>query len=68
MSKSDEPNATDTAATDPEQYVDENRDLLVDVLRHGDDPYARACALILLKEGGSERDVEEIKREIEERC
>lgn len=48
-------------------YVRENRDIIADVLQYSQDPYARACALVLLKYGGSKRDVEAIKEEIE-RC
>lgn len=48
-------------------YVRENRDIIAGVLRHSQDPYARACALVLLTHGGSERDVEAIKEEVE-RC
>lgn len=49
-------------------WVRENRDLLAEVLRHGDDPYARACALVLLKEVGTERDIDAVKREVEDLC
>lgn len=49
-------------------YVSENRELLAEVLREGDDPYARACALVLLKHGGDERDIEAIKKEVEKLC
>lgn len=48
-------------------YVKENLDLLADVLSHSQDPYARACALVLLKRGGTKRDVEAVKEEID-RC
>ena len=53
---------------DPEEYVRENRELLAEILRHGDDPYVRACALVLLKEAGSERDVEAVKQEVDKLC
>lgn len=48
-------------------YVRENHDMIADVLQYSQDPYARACALVLLKHGGSERDIEAIKEEVE-RC
>ena len=51
-----------------QDYVSENRELLAEVLREGDDPYARACALVLLKHGGDERDIEAIKEEVEKLC
>lgn len=49
-------------------YVRENRDVLANVLRHSQDPYARACALALLLHGGTTRDVESVKQEVEEIC
>lgn len=49
-------------------YVRENRELIAEILREGDDPYARACALVLLKHGGEERDIEAIKEEVEKLC
>lgn len=49
-------------------YVRENRDVLANVLRHSQDPYARACALALLMNGGTARDVESVKQEVEEIC
>jgi len=54
--------------TDAEEYVRENRDVIADVLRHSQDPYARACALALLKLAGTERDAEMVKQEVEELC
>ncbi len=58
---------TVSESIDLEEYVRENRDMLVEVLRYGQDPYTRACALVVLTHGGTERDIEEIKREVE-RC
>ena len=57
------------ATTDDEigEFVRENQELLADVLRHSEDAYARACALVLLKRGGTERDVEVVKDEVD-RC
>jgi len=57
-----------THADDLTDYVRENRNVIADVLRHSQDPYARACALALLKHGGTERDAELVKREVEEQC
>jgi len=51
---------------DIRDYVRENRDEIAHVLRHSQDPYARACALVLLREGGTERDAEKIIQEVEE--
>jgi hypothetical protein len=49
-------------------YVRENRDVIANVLRHSQDSYARACALALLMHGGTSRDVESVKQEVEEIC
>lgn len=49
-------------------YVRENHDVIANVLRHSQDPYARACALALLMNGGTARDVESVKQEVEEIC
>lgn len=49
-------------------YVREHRDVIANVLRHSQDPYARACALALLIHGGTTRDVETVKQEVEEVC
>ena len=51
---------------DIESWVHENRALIADVLRQGDDPFARACALVALKHGGNERDLEAVKKEVEQ--
>lgn len=42
----------------------ENRDLLEDVLRFSQNPYARACALVLLKHGGTVREVSAIQDDL----
>jgi hypothetical protein len=47
-------------------YIRENRDVIANTLRQSQDPYARACALVLLREGGTNRDVEKIKQEMDE--
>jgi hypothetical protein len=49
-------------------FVRENRDVLANVLRHSQDSYARACALALLVNAGTTRDVESVKQEVEEIC
>ena len=49
-------------------YVRENRDILANVLRHSQNSYARACALAILIHGGTARDVESVKQEVEEIC
>lgn len=46
------------------EFVTENQDLLNDVLRYSENPYARACALVLLKHGGTQREVKAIQDEL----
>jgi len=45
-----------TPTDELQQYVQENRDLLIRVLRHGDTD-ARGYALALLANGGTEEDI-----------
>lgn len=53
------------APSEVREYVRENPDILADVLKHSEDPYARACALVLLAYGGTERDADVVKQEID---
>lgn len=53
------------SSSDVAEYVREHREDLVHVLRHCQDPYTRACALVLLREGGTERDLEKIKEDLD---
>lgn len=48
-----------------ENFVEENHDLIVDVLKHSANSYARSCALVLLIKSGTDRDLEAVKRDIE---
>ncbi len=47
-------------------FVRNNRAMIRDVLRFSQDSYARACALVLLKHGGSERDVSAIQEDLDQ--
>lgn len=51
--------------SDPDKFVEENRDLLVHVLKHGDNEFVRAFALAALVEYGNEAELEDIQRELE---
>lgn len=46
-------------------FIEENSDWIADVLRHSEDSYARACALTLLAYGGTQREIELVKRDLE---
>lgn len=52
--------------TDPETIVREHHDMLVRVLRHSSDPYARACAWTLLDAGSDAPTLEQVEREIQQ--
>ena len=47
------------------EYVEENHDSLARILRHGSEE-TRAYAYALLRRGGTERDIEQVKRELDE--
>lgn len=49
-------------------YLRENHELIAQILLESQDPYARACALVLLREAGTTRDSEAVKREIDLFC
>lgn len=54
-----------STADDPETYVRENRDTLVEILKHGNDDFVRALALAALVEFGEDPDIEAVKRDLE---
>ena len=56
---------TSSADKDVREFVRRNRDLIADVLQYSQDPYSRACAFVLLKHGGTERDVDAIVEDLE---
>ncbi|ELZ92647.1 hypothetical protein [Haloferax sulfurifontis] len=47
------------------EYVRHHKDDLVKILRHGSNPEIRAYAYAILLRYGTERDIEEIRREFE---
>lgn len=49
---------------DPDQYVRENHDLLVRIIRHGDDPFVRALALSALVHYGDDPELYELERDL----
>lgn len=50
--------------SDPDKYVRENRDTLVEIIKHGNDPFIRAFALAALVEFGGEPELERVLREL----
>ena len=51
---------------DVNEFVDENIDFIVQVLKHSNDTYARACALVLLSRCSDVRKLDEIQRDLEQ--
>ena len=51
-------------STDPETYVREHRETLVEVIKHGNDDFVRALALAALVEFGGDPDVEAVRRDL----
>lgn len=50
---------------DPETYVQENRDRLVQIIRHSDDPFARACAWTMLDRYTPDQEIDELHDELD---
>lgn len=50
---------------DPDEYVRQNRETLVEIIKHGTDPFVRSLALAALVEFGDEPDIEWVRHELE---
>lgn len=50
---------------DPDDYVRNNREALVDIIKHGNDDFVRALALAALVEYGGDPEIEKVRRELE---
>ena len=53
-----------TRYTSPEAFVDDNREMLVRILRHSNNAYARACAWAILDAGSDAPDLDTLQREL----
>ena len=51
---------------DPDQYVRENRETLLRIIKHGDDQFVRALALSALVRYGDEPILSDVEHEIEQ--
>jgi len=51
---------------DIEAYVRDNRERLERVVRHSNDPYARACAWTILDAGSDQPELERLQEELEQ--
>lgn len=50
--------------SNPDEYVRENCETLVEVIKHGTDPFVRALALAALVEFGDDPEFERVRREL----
>jgi len=50
---------------DPEEYVQENREEVIRVIRHSDDAFTRACAWTLLDRYTPDQDLDELHDELD---
>lgn len=50
--------------SDPEEYVRENRDVLLRVIRHGDDEFTRGLAIAALMEYGPDPTMDTVVDDI----
>ena len=56
----------DVDEVDPEEYVQEHRARIVEIIRHSDDPFARACAWMLLDRYTPDIDIKELRDELDD--
>lgn len=50
---------------DPTEYVRENKETLVDIIKHSDDSFVRSLCIAALAEYGEDPDIEEVLEELE---
>jgi len=48
----------------PETYVQEHRETLIEIIKHGDDEFVRALCLAALVKYGTDPDIEHLQEEI----
>jgi hypothetical protein len=56
--------STDT--DDPDRYVSQNREELVDIIKHGTDPFVRSLAMAALVEFGDDPDIQQVRHELDQ--
>lgn len=54
-----------TNQLDPDQYIRENRETLVEIIKHGNDEFVRALALAALVEFGGQPELEKVRHELD---
>lgn len=54
-----------SAVIDPEEYVRQNKETLVKIIKHGDDEFVRAMALTALVMYGDDPSPTELRAELE---
>lgn len=53
-----------TRYSSPEAFVADNQEMLVRILRHSNNAYARACAWAILDAGSEAPDLDTLQREL----
>ena len=53
------------SSNSPDEYVQENQDTLVKIIKHGTDDFVRAFARAAHVEYGEEPDIEHVRRELD---
>lgn len=54
------------SSTDPDQYVEENKDQLTHVIKHSNDRFVRSLCLAALVEYGDDGDIDKVQNELEQ--
>lgn len=55
----------DVSDINPEEYVEENRETIIKVIRHSSDSFARACAWTLIDRYSDDPDLDELHDELD---
>lgn len=50
---------------DPQDYVEENREKILTIIRRSDDPFARACAWTLLDRYTPDKSLDDLEDELQ---
>lgn len=56
----------DIGDVDPEEFVRENRERILTIIRRSDDPFSRACAWVILDRYTPDNDLDELHDELDE--
>ena len=60
-----ERNDRGSGSVDPEEYVQENRETIITIIRQSNDPFSRACAWALLDRYTPDPELQELHEELD---